>query len=148
MASIKVFAEGQFTLKGTLENRHTPRDLFVYFQSFTEKFKLLSALPLLVVTVAPAQQPLNTLLVDVDHRPAISLDGPWHYLVDMTGTNLYTVQGKIRDNTYALNQRLEVARPTKPAEYNFTTARTLSVPRSAHRRRSLHTDCFHHLSED
>ena len=32
-----------------------------------------------------AQQPLPTLLVDVDHRPVTSLDGPWHYLVDQSG---------------------------------------------------------------
>jgi beta-glucuronidase len=98
------------------------------FQSFAQKFKLFFAFPLLVVTAARAQQPLNTLLVDVDHRPAISLDGPWHTLVDMTGANLYTAQGKIRDNTYALNQQLDVSGPTKPAEYNFATAPTLSVP--------------------
>jgi beta-glucuronidase len=88
----------------------------------------LLALPVLSVMVASAQQSLNTLLVDVDHRTAISLDGPWHYLVDMTGTNLYTAQGKVRDNTYALNQKLDVSGPTKPAEYNFATAPTLSVP--------------------
>ncbi len=85
-------------------------------------------LPLLAATPSFAQQPFSTLLVDVDHRPAISLDGPWHHLVDMTGANLYTAQGKIKDNTYALNQRLDVSAPTKPAEYNFAAAPTLNVP--------------------
>ncbi len=98
------------------------------FQSIFQKFIPFLVLPLLAVTAMTAQQPLNTLLVDVDHRPAISLDGRWHYLVDMTGTNLYTAQGKIRDNTYALNQQLDVSGPIKPAEYNFTTAPTLNVP--------------------
>ncbi|MGA7806691.1 MAG: sugar-binding domain-containing protein, partial [Bradyrhizobium sp.] len=95
-------------------------------QSISQKLLPLLALPLL--TAATAQQPLNTLLVDVDHRPAITLDGPWHYLVDMTGGNLYTAQGKIKDNTYALNQHLDVSGPTKPAEYNFATAPILNVP--------------------
>lgn len=31
--------------------------------------------------IAAAQQP-PTLLVDIDHRPAMSLNGPWHYIVD------------------------------------------------------------------
>ncbi len=86
------------------------------------------ALPLLAVTAATAQQPLNTLLVDVDHRPAVSLDGPWHYLVDMNGSALYTPQGTIKDNTYALNQKLDISGSAKPAEYNFATAPTLVVP--------------------
>jgi beta-glucuronidase len=98
------------------------------FRSLSQKFILFLAFALLAVTAVTAQQPLNTLLVDVDHRPTISLDGPWHYLVDMTGANLYTAQGKIRDNTYALNEKLDVSGPTKPAEYNFATAPTLSVP--------------------
>ena len=96
-------------------------------QSLSQKLPpLLLALPLLAA--ATAQQPLNTLLVDVDHRPATTLDGPWHYLVDMTGANLYTAQGKIKDNTYAQNQHLDVSAPTKPPEYNFATAPTLNVP--------------------
>lgn len=45
------------------------------FQSPGQKFLQLLALLLLAVTAATAQQPLNTLLVDVDHRPAISLNG-------------------------------------------------------------------------
>jgi beta-glucuronidase len=128
MVLIKLFADRQSDVAATPGGRNTPRDLSMRFQSLSQKFTLLFGLVLLVVTVAPAQEPLNTLLVDVDHRPAISLDGPWHALVDMTGTNLYTAQGKIRDNTYALNQRLDVSGPTKPAEYNFATAPTLSVP--------------------
>jgi beta-glucuronidase len=95
------------------------------FQSIVQKF---IPFPLLAVAAVVAQQPLNTLLVDVDHRPGISLDGRWHYLVDITGANLYTSQGKIKDNTYALNQQLDVSGPVKPAEYNFATAPTLSVP--------------------
>ena len=33
-------------------------------------------------TLLAAAQQSSTLLVDVDHRPTISLDGPWHFIVD------------------------------------------------------------------
>ena len=35
-----------------------------------------------LVAAASAQAQQATLLVDVDHRPQISLDGPWHYIPD------------------------------------------------------------------
>jgi len=44
-----------------------------------------------------AQQPLPTLLVDVDHRPVTSLDGPWHYLVDQSGRG-FPGQNQIPDS--------------------------------------------------
>jgi hypothetical protein len=37
-----------------------------------------------------------TLLVAVDHRPTISLNGDWHTIVDPYGTGLYTFHGKLR----------------------------------------------------
>ena len=82
--------DGQSNGQSTLRNRDKSRNLSMRFQSLSQKFIPFLALALLAVTAATAQQPLNTLLVDVDHRPAVSLDGPWHYLVDMTGANLYT----------------------------------------------------------
>jgi len=44
------------------------------------RYAVLSAL-FLVALFATAQL-TPTLLVDIDHRPATSLDGPWHYIVD------------------------------------------------------------------
>ena len=46
----------------------------------------LRRLLLLAAFVAPAiaQQPLQTLLVGLDHRTTTSLDGDWHYLVDQS----------------------------------------------------------------
>ncbi len=128
MVWMKCLADGVPNGRGTARNRRQSRGLLIRFQYFSQTFTTLLVFSLLALSAATAQQPLNTLLVDVDHRAAMSLDGPWHYLVDMTGANLYTTQGKIRDNTYALNQQLDVSGPTKPAEYNFATAPTLNVP--------------------
>ena len=77
---------------------------------------------------AAAQQPLRTLLVDVDHRPATSLDGNWHYLVDMTGRGLYTASGEINDRGYGLNEHPVLVGERKGQEYDFANAPTLKVP--------------------
>ena len=44
-----------------------------------------------------------TLLVAVDHRPTISLNGDWHTIVDPYGTGLYTFHGKLRTDGYFMN---------------------------------------------
>lgn len=75
-----------------------------------------------------AQQPLKTLIVDVDHRPVTSLDGNWHYLVDPTGRSLYTPDGAVRDNGYALNEHPTLVGERKGQEYDFARASTLKVP--------------------
>jgi beta-glucuronidase len=75
-----------------------------------------------------AQQPLKTLLVDVDHRPATSLDGDWHYLVDMTGRSLYNSDGTVRDNGYGLNEHPALVGERRVQEYDFANAPTLKVP--------------------
>jgi beta-glucuronidase len=76
-----------------------------------------------------AQQPLRTLLVGVDHRSVTSLDGDWHYLVDQPpGRSLYTGEGKIRDNGYALNTHPNINSGPHNEEYDFATAPTLKVP--------------------
>jgi len=82
----------------------------------------------LCVVMSPAQQPLKTLLVDVDNRPATSLDGNWHYLVDMTGRSLYTPTGEVNDKGYGLNEHPVLVGERKGQEYDFATAPTLRVP--------------------
>ena len=74
-----------------------------------------------------AQQPLKTLIVDVDHRPATSLDGNWHYLVDPTGRSLYTPDGAVRDNGYALNEHPTLVGERKGQEYDFARASTVAA---------------------
>ncbi len=82
---------------------------------------------------APAlgQEPLKTLLVDIDHRTTTSLNGDWHYLVDQVpARGLYTLDGKVRDDGYALNRHpiLVGERKGYSEEYDFATAPTLKVP--------------------
>lgn len=75
-----------------------------------------------------AQQLTTTLLVGVDRRPVISLDGDWHYLVDQSPARaLYTADASINDRSYALNEHPNlVGRHNQ--EYDFATAPTLRVP--------------------
>jgi beta-glucuronidase len=75
-----------------------------------------------------AQQPLKTLLVDVDHRLATSLDGDWHYLVDPIGKSLYAPDGSLRSNGYGLNEHPALVGERKGQEYDFAKAPTLKVP--------------------
>jgi beta-glucuronidase len=75
-----------------------------------------------------APQPFQTLLVGVDHRQVVSLDGDWHYLVDQSPYRaLYSPTGTILDNTYALNTHPNIVGPHNQ-EYDFATAPTLKVP--------------------
>jgi beta-glucuronidase len=78
---------------------------------------------------AAAQQPLNTLLVGVDHRSTTSLNGDWHYLVDQPPARaLYGADGKVRDNSYGMNTHPNISSGPHNDEYDFATAPTLKVP--------------------
>jgi beta-glucuronidase len=79
--------------------------------------------------MAPAQKPLRTLLVGVDQRQAVSLDGEWHYLVDQPPFgSLYRADGTVRDDGYAQNTYPNIRSGPHNAEYDFATAPTLKVP--------------------
>lgn len=67
-----------------------------------------------------------TLLVDADRRPQISLDGNWHYIADPYGEALYSVDGHVRDDSYARNAKPSNDGPL--VEYDFSRAPLLSVP--------------------
>jgi len=76
-----------------------------------------------------AQQSMRTLLVGFCHGTVTSLNGEWHYLVEQPpGGNLYTSDGKVRDNGYALNTHPNIDSGPHNAEYDFATASTLRVP--------------------
>jgi len=82
-----------------------------------------------VILPALAQQPMKTLLVGVDRRTVMSLNGEWHYLVDQPpARGLYTADGKVRDNGYALNSHPNINGGPHNDEYDFATAPTLKVP--------------------
>ncbi|WP_213805268.1 glycoside hydrolase family 2 TIM barrel-domain containing protein [Granulicella sp. dw_53] len=92
---------------------------------------LIASAGLSLPLAALAQEPLKTLLVDVDHRAATSLNGDWHYLVDQPpGRSLYTSEGKVRDNGYALNTHpiIDIDKGAHNEEYDFASAPTLKVP--------------------
>lgn len=95
---------------------------------------ILSAVILALASVllplhAPAQPLLRTVLVGVDHRKAVSLDGDWHFLVEQPPFgNLYTRDGKVRDDGYAQNSHPNISSGPHNAEYDFATAPTLKVP--------------------
>jgi len=74
------------------------------------------------------QQPLQTLLVGIDHRSVTSLNGEWHYLVDQSPARaLYMTSGEINDKSYALNEHPNIVGKHNQ-EYDFATAPTLKVP--------------------
>jgi beta-glucuronidase len=75
-----------------------------------------------------AQQPLNTLIVAVDHRHSTSLNGDWHYLVDPIGRSLYGPDGAVRDNGYGLNEHPALIGERKGQEYDFSNAPIIKVP--------------------
>jgi beta-glucuronidase len=82
------------------------------------------ALPL---TSAAAHAQNTTLLVDIDHRPQTSLDGPWHYIVDPYrtgwGSNNPDQPGPWG---FARNEHYVPGGPL--VQYDFSRSPTLSVP--------------------
>ena len=48
-------------------------------------------------------QSTPTILVDVDHRQSMSLNGDWHTIIDPYSGGLYTSQHAIRNDGYFLS---------------------------------------------
>jgi beta-glucuronidase len=69
----------------------------------------------------------TTVLEDADHRPAQSLDGEWHYIVDPFGTGLYSFHHELKKDGWFLNQHAKPS-DTGPIEYDFAKSPTLHVP--------------------
>ena len=68
----------------------------------------------------------TTLLVSVDHRPAVSLNGEWHAVVDQYATGLYDFHQNLRSDGFFMNAPFD---PNgHPQDYNFAIASTLRVP--------------------
>ena len=88
---------------------------------------LLLALAFSALTATAQEHPM--LLVDVDHRPSLSLDGEWHYIVDpyhagwgsnTSNSDVPSVRGYARDLHYTPGAPL--------AEYDFAKSPTIKVP--------------------
>jgi len=84
----------------------------------------------LVLTASVAMlkaQSAPTLLVDIDHRAATSLDGEWHIIVDPYFGGLYSFHREIKKDGYF--QDVDPAdNKTRPIEYDFSKSPTLKIP--------------------
>src|SRR6202789_838906 len=81
---------------------------------------------LVSATLLRAQTANTTLLVDIDHRPATSLNGDWHVIVDQYATGLYDFHQNLRKDGFFMNAPFD---PNgHPQDYNFANAGTLKVP--------------------
>jgi beta-glucuronidase len=69
----------------------------------------------------------STVLVDVDHRQSVSLNGDWHTIVDPYATGLYTFHHEVRRDGYYLNGAAEPGSDNL-VEYDFAKSPTLKVP--------------------
>ncbi len=78
----------------------------------------------LLAPLTRAQQP--TLLVDIDHRPQISLDGPWHYIPDPFREGWGSDPAHASPNGYAKNAHYVPGGPL--IQYDFARSPTLNVP--------------------
>jgi beta-glucuronidase len=85
------------------------------------------ALSFVLSAATASAQSAPTLLVDIDHRAATSLDGDWHYIADPYASGLYSFHREIKPNGYF--QDLDSTRAgTGPIEYDFARSPTLKVP--------------------
>ncbi len=75
---------------------------------------------------AVSQTVQPTLLVNVDHRASMSLNGDWHSIVDPYGTGLYSFHGQKRSNGFFMNEHSVPGGPL--VEYDFAKSPTLRVP--------------------
>ena len=67
-----------------------------------------------------------TLLVDVDHRTTLALNGDWHIIVDPYGSGIYDFHQMVKKNGYFMN-----GQPQQNGgliEYNFGKSPSLRVP--------------------
>ena len=85
---------------------------------------LCFALPLLFSLATHAQQ--TTLLVDVDHRPQTSLNGPWHYIADPYHDGWGNNPDHPSPGGYAKNMHYVPGGPL--IQYDFSRSPTLNVP--------------------
>ncbi len=67
----------------------------------------------------------TTLLVNIDHRPSVSLDGAWHYIVDPYRNGWGNDPDKPNLNGFAKNAHFN---GTDLLEYDFATSPVLQVP--------------------
>ena len=67
-----------------------------------------------------------TILVDIDHRPAMSLDGDWHYILDPMRNGWKSDTDRPSPDGFAKNAHPTAGGPL--IQYDFATSPTLHVP--------------------
>src|SRR5258705_10041469 len=73
-----------------------------------------------------AQQPAP-LITSVEHRTTVSLNGPWHAIVDPYDTGLKDYRSHVRSQDgFFLNAKPQT--PQDLIEYSFDKSETLNVP--------------------
>ena len=87
----------------------------------------VQAIAVVLLTVPVAGQSKTTVLVDVDHRKALSLNGDWHYIVDPYDRGLYDFHREIRKDGFFLDGAPETGSDGL-IEYDFSKSPTLKVP--------------------
>src|SRR5260370_34670904 len=87
---------------------------------------LLAALLIAATTAFSPAQTNTTLIVNVDHRPSISLNGDWHVIIDQYATGLYDFHQNLRKDGFFMNAPFDPS--GHPQDYNFANATTLKVP--------------------
>ena len=90
-------------------------------------------LALAALLVAPAfAQSAPTVLVDVDHRASLSLNGDWHYILDPYSAGLSDFQGGINKHGFFEVREPEPGGNTTAnnglVEYSFARSPTVKVP--------------------
>ena len=78
---------------------------------------------------AGAQSPdtsLAPLITNIPNRNTISLDGPWHYMVDPFETGYFDY--RYQPTARGFFQNRQATNPSELVEYNFETSPTLRVP--------------------
>ena len=87
----------------------------------------IQATAFVLLAVPVAGQSKTTVLVDVDHRKALSLNGDWHYIVDPYDGGLYDFHREIRKDGFFLDGAPETGSDGL-IEYDFSKSPTLKVP--------------------
>jgi beta-glucuronidase len=89
-------------------------------------FTFAGFLALLASWSAHAQASAPTILVDIDHRAAQSLNGPWHFIIDPYRNGWGGDPAKPNLNGYAKNADSKNAKGVQ--EYDFAQSPTIEVP--------------------
>jgi beta-glucuronidase len=87
----------------------------------------IPGLALCALLLAPVHAQTTTVLEGADRRPATSLNGDWHYIVDPYFSGLFTFHQERRTDGWFLNRQGKPG-DERVTEYNFTKSPTLRVP--------------------